>query len=290
MYDRFRSRISELYDLLNLTERIRIADIGANPMRHDAPYRDLLASGLCQVIGFEPQQDTMKELIHNKSQNEEYHNAAIGDGTAATLNLYKGTGLTSFLEIRQDTLYHLRGLRRAAKQVGELELETQRLDEIEDLGRVDFLKIDIQGSELSVFQSAIETLQNVAAVQTEVSFFPLYEKQPSFGAIDIFMRNAGFVPHSFAHIENRLVVSKWSGLLKDFKPAQMLDGDIIYLRDLSEPDPIDTQMLKNLTILSEGVFDFSDVSLKCLDILLQREAVSELSVQNYVDAHIAGHN
>ncbi len=283
----FSSRLSSLYSLLDLPDLVRIADIGANPMRHDAPYRDLLASGNCDVIGFEPREETMRDLIRKKGPNEQYFNTAVGDGRLATLNIYKGSGLTSLLRLRDATLRHLRGLRRAARQIGSMEIQTRKLDDIQDLGRVDFLKIDIQGAELSVFEAGKTTLRDVVAIQTEVSFFPLYEDQPGFGEIDTLIRNVGLVPHSFAHIENRLVVSKWSGLLTDFKPSQMLDGDIIYLRDLSMPDKIGTAELKRMAILSEGVFGFTDVSIKILEILAQRQAISETDTQAYIHRYVA---
>ena len=283
----FSSRLSSLYSLLDLPDLVRIADIGANPMRHDAPYRDLLASGNCDVIGFEPQEETMRDLIRKKGPNEQYFNTAVGDGRLATLNIYKGSGVTSLLRLRDATLRHLRGLRRAARQIGSMEIQTRKLDDIQDIGRVDFLKIDIQGAELSVFEAGKTTLRDVVAIQTEVSFFPLYEDQPGFGEIDTLIRNVGLVPHSFAHIENRLVVSKWSGLLTDFKPSQMLDGDIIYLRDLSMPDKIGTAELKRMAILSEGVFGFTDVSIKILEILAQRQAISEADTQAYIHRYVA---
>ncbi|SMO54923.1 FkbM family methyltransferase [Ruegeria faecimaris] len=283
----FSARISALYDLLDLTSIVRIADIGANPMRHDAPYRDLLKNKYCNVVGFEPQENTMKEVVRNKGANEEYFNFAVGDGKPALLNIYKGSGLTSLLKIRGKTLFYLRGLRNAARQIGSMEMQTQRLDDIAGLGPVDFLKIDIQGAELSVFTSAEDTLKNVAAIQTEVSFFPLYENQPGFGEVDTFLRKLGFLPHSFAHIENRLVISKWSGVLSDFESTQMLDGDIIYLRDLSDPAELNSQMLKRLAILTEGVFGFTDVSLKILDILAQRQEISEADVNEYIETFIS---
>lgn len=282
----FQTKVSALYDILNLRDHVRIGDVGANPMRHDAPYRDLLASGGCKVVGFEPQEDTMKNLVENKGPNEEYFNTAVGDGTLGVLTLHKGTGLTSLLRIRQATLLFLRGLRRAARETGKIEIATQRMDDIQGLGRLDFLKIDIQGAELSVFKSAVNTLKNVTAIQTEVSFFPLYEQQPSFGEIDVFLRGCGFIPHSFAHIEKRLVLSKWAGQVPNYVPMQMLDGDIIYLRDLSAPEDLETSMLKRMAILTEGIFGFTDVTLKIFDILVQRQEIREDSVLSYLNDYL----
>src|SRR3989344_3894707 len=49
-----------------------------------------------------------------------------------------------------------------------------------NIGHVDFIKIDIQGAELDVFQGGTSTLKNVLAIITEVEFIHHYENQPLF--------------------------------------------------------------------------------------------------------------
>jgi hypothetical protein len=48
-----------------------------------------------------------------------------------------------------------------------IEIETKRLDDVVERGRVDFLKIDIQGGELDVFRNAKRTLIKTAVIHTE---------------------------------------------------------------------------------------------------------------------------
>ena len=84
--------------------------------------------------------------------------------------------------------------------VEEVEVQTHRLDDL-DIDEFDLLKIDIQGAELMVFQHGRERLRNAVAVQTEVSFVPLYRDQPTFGDVDRELRSQGFVPHSMPDTE-----------------------------------------------------------------------------------------
>jgi FkbM family methyltransferase len=56
----------------------------------------------------------------------------------------------------------------------------------------DFIKLDTQGSELSILQGGVNTLKNVIGVEIEVEFIELYQKQPMFCEVDSFMRNNGF--------------------------------------------------------------------------------------------------
>ena len=57
--------------------------------------------------------------------------------------------------------------------------------------------MDVQGAELGIFKNGSKALRNCLAMQLEVSYFSLYEDQPSFGEVDVYMRTIGFVPHQF---------------------------------------------------------------------------------------------
>lgn len=65
-----------------------------------------------------------------------------------------------------------------------LPMPTRRLDDIKELPQVDFLKIDVQGSELMILENGRKKLADCVALQTAVSFVALYKNQPMFGDID----------------------------------------------------------------------------------------------------------
>lgn len=66
-----------------------------------------------------------------------------------------------------------------------------RLDEVLDEA-IDILKLDLQGYELNALRGCGELLGRTALILTEVEFVPLYEGQPLFGDIDVFLRSKGF--------------------------------------------------------------------------------------------------
>lgn len=57
---------------------------------------------------------------------------------------------------------------------------------------VDFLKMNIQGSELNCLRGFSNGLKNVLGVELEMSFSPIYKNSPTFSDIDPFLRNVGF--------------------------------------------------------------------------------------------------
>ena len=77
-------RLKYLASLIEFEGQIRIVDVGANPLSYDAPYKPLLNAGLCEVIGFEPQNAAYLKLEAQKGQYETYLESAVGDGSVKT--------------------------------------------------------------------------------------------------------------------------------------------------------------------------------------------------------------
>lgn len=271
-----------LADAVRLAEQVRIVDIGANPMNHKPPYAAMLDAGLCSVVGFEPQESALADLNSRKGPHETYLPHAVGDGGRHQLNLYRGGGLASLLPIRRATVNFMRGLRRAARGVGVEEIATRRLDDLNEVGRVDLFKIDIQGGEPMVFEHADRALSEAVCVQTEVSFFPLYEGHRGFGEVDVILRRAGLLPHSFASMVERVILSKRLRALPDVQAKQMLDGDIVYFRDLSQPEDLSDLTIARTAMIAEAVYGFRDLALRCIDILEDRDAVDPAALDRYL--------
>ena len=142
-----------LKELLNLQRMTEVVDIGANPIDGDPPYKSMLQAGLCRVTGFEPQEDALAELQRKKGPNERYLPYAVGDGGMHTLNICHASGMTSLLEPEPATAEVFPLFKNAGRIVRQVPLKTQLLNEIDEIEHLDFLKIDIQGGELTVFKS-----------------------------------------------------------------------------------------------------------------------------------------
>lgn len=74
---------------------------------------------------------------------------------------------------------------------GREAVQTTRLDDIDDLPRIDFLKIDIQGGELAAFRGGSRKLAHTLCVQTEVAFTPICRDQPLFADQDARLQSLG---------------------------------------------------------------------------------------------------
>lgn len=266
--------VSTLTDILSPQRLTEIVDIGANPIDGEPPYTQMLSAQLCRVTGFEPQEQALLELQRKKGPNEEYLPYAVGDGGMHTLNICKASGMTSLLEPDPKVLELFGMFSQFGEVMRQVPVETRKLDDISEIEHLDFLKIDIQGSELKVFQGGTAKLSQAVAIQTEASFVPLYKNQPVLGNIDLELRRLGYIPHCFA------AVKKWAiapcVVNKDPRASlnQLLEADIVYVRDFSRPELISDEQLKHLALIAHYCYSSYDLALRCIMLLEQRQVLS----------------
>lgn len=273
---------SDFFDRLPLERRTVVVDVGANPIDGTPPYRPLLDAGRCRVIGFEPQADALTELLERKSAVETYLPYAVCDGGEHVLRLCKASGMTSLFEPDTRTLSLFGLLHQAAEVIERRTVATRRLDDIAEIPALDFLKIDIQGGELEVFRGGREKLAGAVVVQTEVSFVTLYEGQPSFGEIDLEMRAQGFLPHSFAAIK-RWPIAPAVINNNPYQPLnQLLEADVVYVRDFSRPEKLTDQQLMHLAVIVHYCYRSIDLALRCMLHLVERGVLPVGAHQEYL--------
>lgn len=277
------TRLRLLHELLEPERLIEIVDVGANPI--SAPdYQPLYAAGYARVTGFEPQEAAFKALEPMQSDTARFFPFAVGDGTDRELKVCKTSGFTSLLEPNIKTFDFLGRYHRAGRVLERIEMPTKRLDDIEGLGQVDFLKIDIQGGEVDVFNNAREALKTCTAVMTEVAFVPLYEDQPLIDTQMAVMRELEFQLHKFMFVKSIPISSRLEGATLPNKVSrnQLIDGDAVFIRHLFDLGEESDERLKHLALLAEGCFRSPDLVVRCLSLLVERGRITAADCAAYL--------
>jgi len=149
---------------------------------------------------------------------------------------------------------------------------------------IDFIKMDIQGAELTVLQNGIEKLSNCLATQLEVSWICLYENQPTFGDIDVWIRSQGFVPHKFTEVKRWSIAPTVFDNNFRIPGNQLLESDIIYIRDPLKLDQLTDIQLKKFAVLAHFCFESIDLCVFILRELEKRNSMVENSHLLYLQA------
>jgi FkbM family methyltransferase len=276
-----------LLKLLGPKRLTAVVDIGANPIGSDPPYKSLLQKRGCRVTGFEPQVDALATLNTRKSELETYLPNIIADGNLATLRICRGPGMTSLYKPDAKLLAYFRGFPEWGTVVEEISVSTSRLDDVVGEDALDFLKIDIQGGELTAIENGRRCLARAVAIQAEVSFFSLYEKQPTFAEIDHALRKLGFIPHTFAAINRRMIAPLFDERNPYAKLNQLLEADVVYVRNFTQPDAMTDEQLKHLAIVAHHCYRSFDLATNCIFHLCQRQVIAADSMQRYLASAVS---
>ena len=263
----------------NLTE---IVDIGANPIDGDPPYKGMLAANLCRVVGFEPQLEALEQLNKVKTDLELYLPYVIGTGIQKTLHRCRYSGWTSLLEPDQAALEAFPGFRDNATVLEKIPVDPRHLDSISEIKNIDFLKLDVQGSELDCLKSGIEKLASCVFIQLEISFVTLYKNQPGFGEIDVFLRNLGFIPHCFTAIKKCIIAPLVLNNDPNQSFNQLLESDLVYVKNFIQPSNLTNEQLKQIALVAHYCFGSFDLAARCVELLELREILPKDSVKHYV--------
>lgn len=251
-------------DLTGTDVKVKVVDIGANPIDSDPPYLSMLKRGHAEVVGFEPNPDALAKLLEKMGPDETYLPDAVGDGGRHVLRLCHAPGMTSLLEPDQRVLSLFHGFPLWGQVVAREELDTVRLDDVPETAGADMIKIDIQGGELMALRSGIERLRDVVVIQTEVEFLPLYKDQPLFSEVEQFLRSQGFIFHRFFPLESRILQpvlingNTYGGL------SQQVYADAVFVRDFISLDGYSDRQLLAAASIVHNCYDSMDLCLRFL--------------------------
>ena len=161
-----------------------VADVGANIGIYTL-YLSRLTCGTGQVHAFEPSPRNFQRLRSNVAGlgNVVLNNSAIGD-RKGSIHLY----LSDLLNVDHRTYDSNDGSRR-------IDVPVTRLDDYFTLGaRVDFIKVDVQGFELSVLRGATRILSENHGIRLLIEYWPYGLMQASVSPQEVieFAESLGF--------------------------------------------------------------------------------------------------
>lgn len=257
-------------ELFKLTEvlgttipKIVVFDVGARI--EEAPrYQVLLEQNLARVVGFEPQPQEYERLLRSSDDAHTYYPYCLGKGGRQRFHVTRHPGCSSLYE-PDPSVIDLFSTIGAGTPAGNFfvqqttDVETVRLDSLEELPQPDYLKLDVQGAELDVLQGGERTISTALVLEAEVLFLPLYKHQPLFGDVQAFLSTRGFFLHKLIDVAGR----GFAPLKPAHKPyapfSQLLWADAVFVRDFSKLERFSDDDLVKASVVLHEVYRSIDI-------------------------------
>jgi FkbM family methyltransferase len=262
-----------------------IADIGAAYLGETPPYQALVDLELvARLIAIDGDPRQTERLRARWGELAEVIACVVADGRNHTLHICpEGSGMTSLLEPDPESLAFFNLFPAFGAVERTEEVATRRLDDLWEVPPIDFLKMDIQGAELMVLRNGWSKLGQCVAIQTEVSFIPLYKGQPTFAALDIELRQHGFVPHRFREVKCWSIAPTMRNNDPRLPFHQLLEGDIVYVRDVIHPATLTSEQLARLALMAHHMLNSPDLAARCILILQARRELPAQTIERYYE-------
>jgi FkbM family methyltransferase len=247
--------------------QINILDVGAALLERP-PYQSLVDAGRGRIFGFEPNQQACAQLNREHGNPHRFFAFFVGDGSPATFHETNWAPTGSLYPPNSGLLEKFQNLAEVVTPVASHAVTTTRLDDIAEISDIDFIKIDVQGSELVVFENASRVLSGAVLIQTEVEFVELYKGQPMFADVDTFLRANGFQFHTLNGFNGRAFKPLVANGDVNSAFRQALWSDAIYARDWMHLEDLSEAKLRNYAILAHDVlrsYDLAHLVLSALD-------------------------
>ena len=184
--------------------------------------------------------------------------------------------MTSLLKPNPTILSLFHGFPRWGQVVATEQIDTVRLDDVAETAGVDLLKMDIQGGELTVLRHAESRLKSALVIQTEVEFLPIYEGQPLFSEIELFLRERGFVFHRFFPVVSRMIQPLLIGDNIYGGLSQLLWADAVFVRDFSRLELLSDRQLLGMAAIVHDCYKSLDLAF-CVLIEYDRRTGGKLA-------------
>jgi FkbM family methyltransferase len=269
--------MADLIAAMPLSDRIEIVDVGAsNVSAKELPsYDALLTHGLGRLTAFEPNPAELEKL--QPSESRRYLPYAIGTGNSVPFHITQSPGFCSTLRPDPKINAAIHSFGPLTEVLSVEKMKTKRLDDLDEISRVDFLKIDIQGGEVAAFKGGNTKLSQLLCAQSEVAFVPIYEKQPLFAQQDEVLQSFGLRFFGMTSVHRYAYEGASRGIRKRSRRhdiGQWVDADAVYLRDFIGWDTLPTEDIKRLFFIVLTSFSAASATMRLGQLLVDAKVLT----------------
>lgn len=136
--------------------------------------------------------ERLKEKYRSRENMHFYALGLYSKSGKMRFNHYAHKGLGSLADVNVDFIKEKHFMNDSFCEISSSLVDVESIDSLFGEGRIHFMKLDTEGSELEILKGAQKSLRGMLGLRIETSFAPLYKGCPLFGDIHAFLLEQGF--------------------------------------------------------------------------------------------------
>ena len=262
---------------INIDICFTLLEVGAVKIsEEEEPFYELLDYfPSSKIVGFEIDKEVCDKMNLSARDGVKYYPHALGEFNESKELYITNQPMCSSLYKPNEDLISLYHNFEAAYLKSKTTIETITLDnflETNNIGSLDFIKIDVQGAELDIFRGGKKALNDVLKIVCEVEFIHHYENQPLFGDVCKFLNGYDLMFNKFLGMAGRSLRPIVFNSNKNFA-SQHIWSDAIFIKHVQKISKLSDKKLLKLSLLS-AVYGSLDLTHYCLSRFDERNSSS----------------
>ena len=262
---------------INIDICFTLVEVGAVKIsEEEEPFYELLDYfPSSKIVGFEIDKEVCDKMNLSARDGVKYYPHALGEFNERKELFITNHPMCSSLYRPNEDLISLYHNFEAAYLKSETTIETITLDnflEANNIGSLDFIKIDVQGAELDIFRGGKKALKDVLKIVCEVEFIHHYENQPLFGDVCKFLNGYDLMFNKFLGMAGRSLRPIVFNSDKNFA-SQHIWSDAIFIKHIQKISKLSDKKLLKLSLLA-AVYESLDLTHYCLSRFDERNSSS----------------
>ena len=262
---------------INIDICFTLLEVGAVKIsEEEEPFYELLDYfPSSKIVGFEIDKEVCDKMNLSARDGVKYYPHALGEFNEIKELYITNHPMCSSLYKPNEDLISLYHNFEAAYLKSKTTIETITLDnflETNNIGSLDFIKIDVQGAELDIFRGGKKALKDVLKIVCEVEFIHHYENQPLFGDVCKFLNGYDLMFNKFLGIAGRSLRPIVFNSDKNFA-SQHIWSDAIFIKHVQKISKLSDKKLLKLSLLA-AVYESLDLTHYCLSRFDERNSSS----------------
>ena len=262
---------------INIDICFTLLEVGAVKIsEEEEPFYELLDYfPSSKIVGFEIDKEVCDKMNLSARDGVKYYPHALGEFNESKELYITNHPMCSSLYRPNEDLISLYHNLEAAYLKSKTTIETITLDnflETNNIGSLDFIKIDVQGAELDIFRGGKKALKDVLKIVCEVEFIHHYENQPLFGDVCKFLNGYDLMFNKFLGMAGRSLRPIVFNSDKNFA-SQHIWSDAIFIKHIQKISKLSDKKLLKLSLLA-AVYESLDLTHYCLSRFDERNSSS----------------